>query len=149
MLIVHVFVSYAHANLCHFFSSSWCQGLAATSACGSSWTFLFTFSFFFFVYCETFFFLIQNIWFVNRSRNLQRYNATFSTRDISMVILAMLEKKTRFLHGQISAYESANASFGLADAYNNGNMFGANADIPSGSRHEQLTHACRNTAISL
>ena len=43
MLIVHLFVSYAHVNLCHFFSSSWCQGLALTSACGSSWTFLFTF----------------------------------------------------------------------------------------------------------
>ena len=43
VLIVHLFVSYAHANLCHFFSSSWCQGLAAASACGSSWTFLFTF----------------------------------------------------------------------------------------------------------
>ena len=43
MLIVHLFVSYAHVNLCHFFFSSWCQGLAATSACGSSWTFLFTF----------------------------------------------------------------------------------------------------------
>ena len=43
MLIVHLFVSYAHVNLCHFFSSSWCQGLAATSACGSSWTFLLTF----------------------------------------------------------------------------------------------------------
>ena len=43
MLIVHLFVSYAHANLCHFFSSSWYQGLAATSACGSSWTFLFIF----------------------------------------------------------------------------------------------------------
>ena len=43
VLIVHLFVSYAHVNLCHFFSSSWCQGLAATSACGSSWTFLFTF----------------------------------------------------------------------------------------------------------
>ena len=28
---------------CQVFSSSWCQGLAATSACGSSWTFLFTF----------------------------------------------------------------------------------------------------------
>ena len=42
VLIVHLFVSYAHVNLCHFFSSSWCQGLAATSACGSSWTFLFT-----------------------------------------------------------------------------------------------------------
>ena len=43
MLIVHLFVSYAHVNLCHFFSSSWCWGLAAASACGSSWTFLFTF----------------------------------------------------------------------------------------------------------
>ena len=42
MLIVHLFVSYAHVNLCHFFSSSWCQGLAATSAVGCSWTFLFT-----------------------------------------------------------------------------------------------------------
>ena len=37
-----VFVSYEHVNLCHFFSSSWCQGMAAASACGSSWTFLFT-----------------------------------------------------------------------------------------------------------
>ena len=43
MLIMHLFVSYAHINLCHFFSSSKCQGLAATSACGSSWTFLFSF----------------------------------------------------------------------------------------------------------
>ena len=43
MLIVHLFVSYAHVNLCHCLSSSWYQGLAATSACGSSWTFLFTF----------------------------------------------------------------------------------------------------------
>ena len=44
MLIVHLFVSCAHVNLCHFFSSSWCRGLAAASACGSSSTFLFTFS---------------------------------------------------------------------------------------------------------
>ena len=43
MLIVHLFVSYAHVNMCHFFSSYWCRGLAAASACGSSWTFLFTF----------------------------------------------------------------------------------------------------------
>ena len=43
MFIVHLLVSYAHVNLCHFFSSSWCQGFAATSACGSSWSFLFTF----------------------------------------------------------------------------------------------------------
>ena len=41
VLIVHLCVSYSYVNLCHFFSSSWCQGLAATSACGSSWTFLF------------------------------------------------------------------------------------------------------------
>ena len=43
MLIVHLFVSYAHVNLCHFFSSSLYLGLAAISACGSSWAFLFTF----------------------------------------------------------------------------------------------------------
>ena len=43
MLIVHLFVSYAHVNLCHFFSSSLCRGLAAASTFGSSWTFLFTF----------------------------------------------------------------------------------------------------------
>ena len=43
MLIVHLFDSYAHVNLSHFFSSSWCQGLGATSACGSSWTILLTF----------------------------------------------------------------------------------------------------------
>ena len=45
MFIVHLFVSYVHVGLCHFFSFSWCRGLAATSACGSSWTFLFTFLF--------------------------------------------------------------------------------------------------------
>ena len=38
-----LFVSYAHIKLCHLFSSSWCQELAAISACGASWTFLFTF----------------------------------------------------------------------------------------------------------
>ena len=43
VLIVHLFVSYAHVNLCHVFSSSSYRGLAAASACGSSWTFLFTF----------------------------------------------------------------------------------------------------------
>ena len=43
MLIVYLFVGYAHVNLCHIFSSSWCRGLAAASACGSSWTFLFTY----------------------------------------------------------------------------------------------------------
>ena len=40
VLIVHLFVSYAHVNLCHFFLF---RRLAATSACDSSWTFLFTF----------------------------------------------------------------------------------------------------------
>ena len=40
----HAFVCcYAHMNLRPFFSSSWCRGLAAASACGSSWTILFTF----------------------------------------------------------------------------------------------------------
>ena len=43
MLVGHLFVSYAHVNMRHFFSSSWCRGLAAASDCGSSWTFLFTF----------------------------------------------------------------------------------------------------------
>ena len=43
MLIVHLFVSYPRVNLCYFFSSTWCQGLAATSVCGYSWAFLFTF----------------------------------------------------------------------------------------------------------
>ena len=42
MLIMHLFVSYAHVNLCDFFSSPWCRGLAAASACGFSLTFLFT-----------------------------------------------------------------------------------------------------------
>ena len=41
MLIVQLFVSYSHVNLCRFFSSYWCRGLAAASACGSSWAFLF------------------------------------------------------------------------------------------------------------
>ena len=43
VLIVHLFVSYAHFNICRFFSFSWCRGLTAASACGSSWTFLFNF----------------------------------------------------------------------------------------------------------
>ena len=43
VLLVHLFVSYAHVNLCPFFSSFWCQGLAATSDCGTLWTFLITF----------------------------------------------------------------------------------------------------------
>ena len=46
MLIMHLFVSYAHVKLCHVFSSFWCQGLAAASACGSFWTFPFTFLYF-------------------------------------------------------------------------------------------------------
>ena len=37
MLIVHLFVSYAHVNLCHFFSFSWCRGVG----CGFClWLFL-------------------------------------------------------------------------------------------------------------
>ena len=36
-------VSYAHFNLRDIFSFSWCRGLAVASACGSSWSFLFTF----------------------------------------------------------------------------------------------------------
>ena len=52
MVIVHLFVSYAHVNLCHFFSSFWCQGLAAASACGSSWTFLFTFLYYLIFYID-------------------------------------------------------------------------------------------------
>ena len=43
MLIVHLFVGDAHANLCHFFSSSRCRGLAGASACGSSWTSVYLF----------------------------------------------------------------------------------------------------------
>ena len=43
MLIVHLFVGYAHVNLCHFSSSSGCQRVTSTSACGSSWTFLLPF----------------------------------------------------------------------------------------------------------
>ena len=39
MLIVHLLVCYAHVNLCHVFSASWCRWLAAVSACGSYWTF--------------------------------------------------------------------------------------------------------------
>ena len=39
LLKFSLIISYAHVNLCHFFSSSWCQGLAATSSCVSSWTF--------------------------------------------------------------------------------------------------------------
>ena len=34
-----------HTLICVIFSTSWCQGWAATSAFGSSWTFLFTFFF--------------------------------------------------------------------------------------------------------
>ena len=43
VLIVHLFFTYAHVNLCHFFSSSWYRGLAAASVCDSFWNFLFTF----------------------------------------------------------------------------------------------------------
>ena len=58
MFIVHLFVSYAHVNLCHVFCSFWCRGLTAASDCGSSLTFLFNFFnifslFFFFKYIIT------------------------------------------------------------------------------------------------
>ena len=43
MLIEHLFVSYAHVNLCHFFLFLLVSGVAVASACGSFWTFLFTF----------------------------------------------------------------------------------------------------------
>ena len=33
VLIVHLFISFAHVNWGHFFSSSWYRGLAAASAC--------------------------------------------------------------------------------------------------------------------
>ena len=43
MLIGHLFVNYAHVNMCHCFSSFWCRGLAVASACGFSWPCLFNF----------------------------------------------------------------------------------------------------------
>ena len=36
-------VGCARVGLYRFFSFSWCQWLGASSACGSSWTFVFTF----------------------------------------------------------------------------------------------------------
>ena len=50
MLIVLLFVSYAHVNLCHFFSFSWRRGLAAASTCTSTWLFLDLSVYFFVVY---------------------------------------------------------------------------------------------------
>ena len=38
-----IFLLAMHTLICHFFSFSLSWGLAAASACGSSWTFLFTF----------------------------------------------------------------------------------------------------------
>ena len=63
MLIMHLFVSYAHINLCHFFSSSWCRGLAADSAC-ESWIFLFTFFLLARIHCkmEKYFCISAEIW---------------------------------------------------------------------------------------
>ena len=40
MLLMHLFVYFAHINFCPF-SSSWCQGLTAACDCGTSWTFNF------------------------------------------------------------------------------------------------------------
>ena len=45
------FSSGTFVNLCHCFSSSWCRRLAAASACGSSWTFLFTLFGFYLWHC--------------------------------------------------------------------------------------------------
>ena len=102
MLIVHLFVSYAHVNLCHFFSSSLCRGLAAASACGSSWTFLFTFLGNNFVYCSV--------------NDVERHENDFGLHEVSCVYrrrvpikLALLGENTdvfnigwiikRLLHG--------------------------------------------------
>ena len=83
MLIMNWFVSYAHVNLCHFFSSSWCQGLAATSACGSSsdfsvylstnirqmWPSIFTFINVFF----------GGVWFIQKNNKKKTKNILFTT----------------------------------------------------------------------
>ena len=37
------FVCFVRVSFCHFFSSSWCRGLAAVCDCGTPWTFLLTF----------------------------------------------------------------------------------------------------------
>ena len=42
VLLVLLFV-FVRVKVCLFFSSSWCQWLAATCACGTSWNFLLTF----------------------------------------------------------------------------------------------------------
>ena len=75
MLIVHLFVSYAHVNLCNFFSSSWCRGLAeAASACGSSWTCLFTF----FLYLALYSYVVQP-YFVVRRVSVKMENRLYQT----------------------------------------------------------------------
>ena len=58
VLIVHLLVSYAHVNPCHFLSSSCCRGLAAASAFDTSWTFLFTF-----LLCENKVNLFQSVYY--------------------------------------------------------------------------------------
>ena len=60
MLIVHLFVSYTHVNLCHFFSSSWCQGMAATSACALPGLF-----------CLPFFLAVVNLAYVAQCFNIK------------------------------------------------------------------------------
>ena len=37
MLFVHYFVYLASVTFCHFFSYSWCQGLAAAYDCDTPW----------------------------------------------------------------------------------------------------------------
>ena len=45
MRLVHLFVYFTRVNFCPFFSSSWCQGLAAACDCGTPLSVLITFSF--------------------------------------------------------------------------------------------------------
>ena len=44
VLLVHcLFICFVYVSFCHFFSSSWCRGLAAVYDCGTPWTFLLAF----------------------------------------------------------------------------------------------------------
>ena len=44
MILVHLFVYFAHINFSIFsLASSWCRGLAAACDCGFPWTFLLIF----------------------------------------------------------------------------------------------------------
>ena len=85
MFIVRLFVSYAHVHLCHFFSSYWYRGLAAASACGSLWTFLFTFF---------------------RSRNSQTCTTRFRFSELGSLVL-------NFSNLSIWGFSTADKSFVL------------------------------------